>query len=308
MSKYLVTGGCGFIGSHLTDELLNQGHRVLVLDNLSTGKRANLNSEAELIVGDICDKDLVSKTLVGCDGCFHLAAIPSVQESVNRWVESHRTNLVGTINLLDVATHLHHERGFAFAYASSAAVYAEDNAPPFKESDRVCPISPYGVDKLGCEMQARIAGKLHHLPNVGLRIFNVFGERQNPDSAYSGVISNFINKFKNKQDVVIYGDGEQIRDFIYVKDVVAHFISAIQNAEIQSPVFNACSGKGTTLNELVRILEEIFKVNPKVAHTKPQTGDLRESIGDGSLARLVLRLQDNGSFINNLAQLSDSIK
>lgn len=307
MSRYLVTGGCGFIGSHLTDELLKQGHKVLVLDNLSTGKKANLNKEAELIVGDICDKDLVTKTLCGCDGCFHLAAIPSVQESVKYWVESHRTNLVGMINILDVATRLHKERGFAFSYASSAAVYAEDNCPPFKESDKTGPISPYGVDKLGCEMQAKIAGKLHHLPNVGLRIFNVFGERQNPDSAYSGVISNFINKFKNKQEVLIYGDGEQVRDFIYVKDVVAHFISAMQHAAIESPVYNACSGKGTTLNELVRILEEIFRLNPKVAHTNPQTGDLRESIGDGSLARLVLHLQDKGSLITNLAQLTDSL-
>ncbi len=307
MSRYLVTGGCGFIGSHLTDELLKLGHTVLVLDNLSTGKKANLNKEAELIVGDICDKDIVAKTLCGCDGCFHLAAIPSVQESVKRWVETHHTNLVGMINLLDVATRLHYDRGFGFTYASSAAVYAEDNCPPFKESDKVSPISPYGVDKLSCEMQARIAGKLHHLPNVGLRIFNVFGERQNPDSAYSGVISNFINKFKNKEEVVIYGDGGQIRDFIYVKDVVAHFVSAMEHAAIESPVYNACSGKGTTLNELVHILEEIFRLNLKIAHTKPQTGDLRESIGDDSLARLVLRLREKDSLITNLALLSESL-
>ncbi len=286
MSRYFVTGGCGFIGSHLVDALINQGHEVVVLDNLSTGTRKNLNEHAELVTGDICDRDLVIKTMTNCDGCFHLAAVASVQESIHHWVETNRTNLVGTLTLLDIAKEINKQQPFSFVYASSAAVYGNSrNSPPYKESDELAPISPYGVDKLSCELQAKIAGKLHQLPNTGLRFFNVYGERQNPESEYSGVISILLNKINKGETFSIFGDGEQMRDFIYVRDVVTCLNLAMQHASIESRVFNVCSGKGTTINQLVKTLGEVMNISPVVHYMEARQGDIRISTGDNNLIK-----------------------
>jgi len=291
MLTYLVTGGCGFIGSHLVDELLKQGNRVVVLDNLTTGSLNNLNKQAEFIFGDICDAPLVAQLMSKCDGCFHLAAVASVQESLAHWVETNQTNLVGTITLLNAAKSINQERPFPFVYASSAAVYGDQNNPPYKESDALNPISPYGADKESCELQAKVAGRLFQIPNVGLRFFNVYGERQNPSSAYSGVISIFLNQIKQGKSLTIYGDGEQVRDFIYVKDIVSYLCLAMKHATPESLVFNACNGQGISVNQLANTLVKLAGVRPLISHVKAPQGDIRVSIGDNALARSRLHVR-----------------
>jgi UDP-glucose 4-epimerase len=305
MSRYLVTGGCGFIGSHLTDALLNQGHDVIVLDNLSTGYLKNMNKNAELIEGDICDTNQVAKAMTSCDGCFHLAAVASVQQSVKHWVKTNRSNLAGTITLLDMAKNINREHPFSFVYASSAAVYgANKNLRPFKETDELAPISPYGADKVSCEMQARIAGMLHQLPNTGLRLFNVYGERQNPDSDYSGVVSILLNSIKNKTPFTIFGDGEQVRDYIYVQDVISFMIQAMKHANTDSMVFNVCNGEGTTLNQLVDKLGR-FSDLPEIHYTSARAGDIRISTGDNTLVKTKLALPKATPLTEGLKKLSE---
>lgn len=306
MSTYLVTGGCGFIGSHLVDELINQGHKVIVLDNLSTGSLDNLNDKAIFAQGDICDASLVTELMSECDGCFHLAAVASVQESVKHWVETNHTNLVGTITLLDVAKSINAYRPFKFVYASSAAVYGDNPNTPFKEEDRLSPISPYGADKESCELQARVAGRMYQLPNAGLRFFNVYGERQNPSSVYSGVISIFMHQLRQGKPITIFGDGGQTRDFIYVKDIVQYLCKAMEHASPDSLVYNACNGRGTSIKQLAETLMDILGVHPEINYAKAAPGDARTSLGDNTLAKQRLGITEGTSLTDGLTQLCES--
>jgi UDP-glucose 4-epimerase len=308
MATYLVTGGCGFIGSHLVDELINQKHTVKVLDNLSTGTLENLNSKAIFIEGDICDEFLVQRVMSTCDGCFHLAAVASVDQSVKDLVGTNHTNLVGTLTLLKVASYINKEyRPFKFVYASSAAVYGDSPNPPFKETDVLSPISPYGADKESCELQARVAGRIHQLPNAGLRFFNVYGERQNPSSSYSGVISIFLNQLKQGQPITIFGDGEQTRDFIYVKDIVHYLCKAMGYANTDSLVFNACNGIDTSITQLAEILIDILGEHPQIIHAKAHPGDIRTSIGDNTLAKTRLGITKSTSLREGLTHLCEGL-
>ncbi|MGH7152360.1 MAG: NAD-dependent epimerase/dehydratase family protein, partial [Acetobacteraceae bacterium] len=185
MATWLVTGGAGFIGSHLCDALLRRGDAVRVLDDLSTGKRENLPAGAELMIGDIADPAAVERALAGVDGCFHLAAIASVARGIDDWLGTHCTNLTGTITVFDAVR----RHPVPVIYASSAAVYGDCPAQPLTERAPTAPLSAYGADKLGCELHARVARQVHGITTVGLRFFNVYGPRQDPDSPYSGVIS-----------------------------------------------------------------------------------------------------------------------
>lgn len=308
MSRYFVTGGCGFIGSHLVDELLLQGHDVVVLDNLSSGNIHNLNKNAELITGDIDDRNLVIKTMSDCDGCFHLAAVASVQKSINHWVETNRTNLVGTITLLDIAKDINKNHPFSFVYASSAAVYGHSkNKPPYRETDELAPISPYGVDKLSGELQARIAGQIHQLPNICLRFFNVYGPRQNPDSDYSGVISILLNKIRTGQPFTLFGDGEQTRDFVWIDDVVHCLCLAMQHASTEAPVYNICSGAATSINQLIGTAGNILGTKPVIHHAPARTGDIRISTGDNALVKDKLSMSDFTDLNDGLKRLCGSL-
>src|ERR1700722_10819816 len=222
MARFLVTGGCGFIGSHLAEALVTEGHQVRILDNLSTGKRGNAPPEAELIVGNIIDRRTVDDCVAGTDGVFHLAAIASVDQSRADWVGCHAVNLTGCVHILDAA------RRMAIpprvVYASSAAIYGDGGAIPLTEAERPRPVNAYGADKLGCELHARVASLLHAVPTIGLRLFNVYGPRQDPSSPYSGVISIFLDRLDRRAPIEIFGDGQQVRDFIAVADVVRFFV------------------------------------------------------------------------------------
>jgi UDP-glucose 4-epimerase len=285
MAMYLVTGGCGFIGSHLVDALLAKRHSVRVLDDLSTGKRSNLSPLAKLIVGDVGNKDMVSTAMDGVDGCFHLAAVSSVKKSEEDWTGTHATNLTGAINVFDAARICKGGENATVVYASSAAVYGDNASMPLTESAAPRPLTAYGADKLGCELHARVAGLIHNVPTTGFRFFNVYGPRQDPLSPYSGVISIFAARILAGQPVTIFGDGQQVRDFIYVSDIVAYLIEGMDRASTGAPVFNACTGTGTNIVQLARSLASVNRTKVEIETRLARTGDIRVSLGDPTRAR-----------------------
>lgn len=278
MAKYLVTGGCGFIGSHLCDALIEQGHDVLVLDNLSTGKTSNLHPQAQLFVGDINNLGLLNMLMAQVNGCFHLAAVASVVRSNEAWSETHSINQGGTVNIFESSAQL--SRPVPVVYASSAAVYGDNATMPLTEESKVHPLTAYGVDKLACELQAQVAGRIHKVPTLGFRFFNVFGERQDPNSPYSGVISIFTDRIKHRQGITIFGDGSQIRDFVYVKDVVTYLIKGMDQASVRAPVFNVCTGRPISIKGLAQTLFSIVGYDVDITFSAKKAGDIQVSLGD----------------------------
>lgn len=305
MARYLVTGGAGFIGSHLVDALLWLGHDVIVMDDLSTGKRENLPSGVVLAMKSIEDERAVARVTASCDGVFHLAAIASVPLCVENWQAAHRVNLGGTINVFKVAA----ERRIPVVYASSAAVYGL-SAEAGKTNERALPlpIGPYGADKLACEHQARAFMANKGLRSVGLRFFNVFGPRQDPSSPYSGVISRFVDRAQSGEDLTILGDGEQVRDFVSVNDVVEALLSSMRHVETDegSFVLNVCRGKTLSINELAKTILALTNSPSNVIHGPAREGDIRFSCGDPSLSREILGWRANSSLEQGLEHLLGS--
>lgn len=290
MPLHLVTGGCGFIGSHLCAALIARGDAVRVLDDLSTGSRANLAPGAELVVGDVADPATVRAAMDGVEGVFHLAAIASVQRCTEDWLGTHRVNLGGTIALLDAARAGQGRAPIPVVYASSAAVYGEVERLPITEEAPTRPLSAYGADKLGSELHARVAGAVHGVPTMGLRFFNVFGPRQDPRSPYSGVISIFCDRFARGERVDVYGDGGQTRDFIAVADIVAGLLAGLEAAATEAPVLNLCTGRATSVLELARTIAGLCGVAPAILHRAPRAGEIRHSVGSAEAARTMLGL------------------
>ncbi|MGD9309413.1 MAG: SDR family oxidoreductase [Desulfosarcina sp.] len=276
----LVTGGAGFIGSHLVDELVQNECRVKVLDNLSTGHRRNIDHLADQIdftEGDIRDTGVLDKVIVGCDVVFHQAAVVSVSQSVDDPIHSCEVNDLGTVRVLDASRRAGVRR---VVLASSSAVYGNDPRLPKSEDMAPMPLSPYAVQKLAGEFYASIFGRLYGLETVCLRYFNVFGPRQDPSSPYSGVISIFMSKAADRQPPTIYGDGSQSRDFIYVSDVVqANFVAATQ-AEAAGKKYNVGTGESIRIRDLWDLICNIsnIQVDPIFAPRRP--GDIRESLSD----------------------------
>ena len=301
MARYLVTGGCGFIGSHLADALVAEGHTVRILDNLSTGKRENLPAGAELVIGDIRDIAAVRRSVEGVDGLFHLAAIASVEESRQKWLECHAINLGGTIHLLEAVRRM--AAVPRIVYASSAAVYGDSANLPLTETALPRPINAYGADKLGCELHARVACLLHGIRTIGLRLFNVYGPRQDPSSPYSGVISIFASRLARGGPITIYGDGRQIRDFIAVADVVPFFLSAMTADRGFGEAFNACTGHGVSVQQLAETLGNVLGIQPQIEYAPARPGDIRVSIGNPEAAAEVLGRRTRYSLAEGLAQM-----
>ncbi len=287
MATYLVTGGCGFIGSHLCRALLSRGEEVRVLDDLSTGSLARLPAGAHFIQGDVADPHIVRRALAGVDGCFHLAAIASVALSNCDWLRAHRTNLTGAITVFDAARAAGQ---VPVIYTSSAAVYGDCPNLPLGESSEKRPSSAYGADKLGCELHARVADAVHHLPSVGLRLFNVYGPGQDPKSPYSGVISIFCERILYGKPIEIFGDGTQTRDFIFVADVVTALLRAIDARLSGAPVFNICSGRGTSVLEVARAIAKLGHQDLEIRYRPEREGEIRHSCGDPAAARQALGL------------------
>ncbi len=303
MGRFLVTGGCGFIGSHLCDTLLARGHRVRVLDDLSTGSLGNLAPGAELVQADICDPAAMAHGLDGADGVFHLAAVASVDRGLHEWRETHRVNLGGTIAVFDGIRRL--PVPMKVVYASSAAVYGESRALPISETAEKRPVSAYGADKLGSELHAFVATRVHGIPTTGLRFFNVYGPRQDPRSPYSGVISIFVDRLLSGQPVTIFGDGQQTRDFVFVTDVVSALLRAMESEHGSASVLNICSERSVSIRELVDLIAELTGVRADIKMAPPRRGEIRHSVGSAAAARKAIGMPEPTTLRAGLLELID---
>lgn len=302
MADYLLTGGAGFIGSHLVRALLARGDGVRVLDDLSTGSRANLPEDAQLIVGDLRDGDAVARAMNGVVGCFHLAAIASVQAYRDDWAVAAAVNHTGTLNVFESAARAR----VAVAYASSAAVYGDNANLPLAEHEPPAPISGYGADKLGNELHAKAMQTSLGLNAIGLRFFNVFGERQAPGSPYSGVISLFARRILDDETLTVFGDGEQVRDFIYAADVAEALLAAMNHAgQGNTGVFNICTGRSVRLLDLIATLEAATGRRAEVRFEAPRAGDICRSRGDPSRAAETLGFRATTPFADGIARTLD---
>ncbi len=287
--RFLVTGGAGFIGSHLCDALLANGHAVTVLDDLSTGKRANLDPRVTLHLGSITDPVAVRAAALGATGIFHLAAIASVARGNEDWPGTHAVNQGGTVFVLDAARTASATGGpIPVVYASSAAVYGDASGSVATESMVPAPQTAYGADKLGSELHARVATGMHGVPTLGFRFFNVYGPRQDPTSPYSGVISIFAGRIASGAPVTFNGDGGQTRDFVHVSDVVRHLVAgmrALSEGRSIPGVLNVCTGCSVTIRELAERLADTCHVGLRTAFGPARAGDIRHSSGSASLAK-----------------------
>ncbi|MBV8912223.1 MAG: NAD-dependent epimerase/dehydratase family protein [Acetobacteraceae bacterium] len=289
MSIYTITGGAGFIGSHLADALLAAGHHVRVLDDFSTGRPENLDSRCEVMRGDICDPGLVRRAMLGAAGCFHLAAIASVARANEDWLGTHRVNLGGTITVLDAARHL---GGVPVVYASSAAVYGRLDGVAAEDS-ATAPLTAYGADKRASELHAAAGTLVHDVPTLGFRFFNIYGPRQDPTSPYSGVISIFARLIAAGQTVTVNGDGRQTRDLIFVGDIVRFLTAGMDRLTagghgVSGTVLNACTGRETSVLDMARLIGELIGTEVRMRHGPPRPGDIPRSVG--SPARAAARL------------------
>jgi UDP-glucose 4-epimerase len=301
MAFFLVTGGCGFIGSHLAHALVSDGHRVRVLDDLSSGNPSYLPRDATLVVGDIRDNEIVGQALEGVDGCFHLAAVVSVTLCEQRWEHAHEVNLTGALNVFRQANS--GPKPVPVVYASSAAVYGDAQELPAREEMPPHPINAYGADKTACELHAAAIARATGGSLTGLRFFNVYGPRQDPASAYSGVVSIFCERLIKGEAVDIYGDGTQTRDFIHVSDVVQALLTAMERAPAGSRVFNVCTGKVHSLTALAKCVAKLCATRAEMRFHPARKGDIQHSKGDPTHAAAGLNFRARVSLSTGLREL-----
>jgi UDP-glucose 4-epimerase len=302
MPTYLVTGGAGFIGSNIIEQLISDGADVRVIDNLSTGRRENLEpfeKEIDFREVDICDLPALQKAVVDCDIIFHQAAIPSVPKSVVDPITSHNADVTGTLHVLWAAREAGVKR---VVYAASSSAYGDSEALPKREDMPPRPISPYGLMKYVGEEYCRLFTLLYGLETVSLRYFNVFGPRQDPTSQYSGVLSRFITTMLRGEHPVIFGDGEQSRDFTYVSNVVSANLQACRSPKAAGRVYNVACGTRITLKEVVRELNRILGTNLDPVFAPPRAGDIRHSMADIHRAADDLGYSPQTDFENGLVK------
>ena len=299
--RCLITGGAGFIGSHLVEAALDRGYEVKVLDNLSTGRRDNLSGsrgKVNLVVGDIRDRGLVNKAARGMDLIFHHAAMAEVPASVDNPILSAEVNDLGTLNVFLAARDAGVKR---VVYAGSSAVYGDIKELPHRECMKPDPTSPYAAHKLIGEHYANMFGRLYGLDVVSLRYFNVFGPRQDPSSPYSGVISIFMDRLRQGLTPVVYGDGGQSRDFIYVTDVAEANLAAAEQPNLGGKIFNIGTGRSVTLNHMLSILKSVSGTDPEIEYAPFRPGDVYESRADTSNAAKYLYFRPRVTFESGLA-------
>jgi nucleoside-diphosphate-sugar epimerase len=299
MAKYLVTGGAGFIGSHLSEELVRRGHTVRVADSLITGKRSNLNhiSGVEFLEGDLADEAFARRAVDGMDYVLHQAAIPSVPRSVKDPISSNRANVDATLNVLVASRDAGVTR---LVFAGSSSAYGNTATLPKREDMPTSPLSPYALQKVVGEQYLQMFTRLYGLETVSIRYFNVFGPRQDPSSPYSGVISVFATSLIENRSPTIYGDGEQTRDFTYVANVVDGVLRACEAKGASGEVINVATGGRISLNQLFATMRELVgsQVTPNYVETR--AGDVRDSQADISKARRILGYEPTVSFEEGL--------
>ena len=298
--RILVTGGAGFIGSHVAEALVRRGHRVRVLDNFVAGDRRNLRAvrgDVEIIRGDCADAKVAGKAAKGIEVVYHEAAVPSVPRSVADPVLSHRANATATLTVLAAARDADVRR---FVYAGSSSVYGDARRLPKREDMEPRPLSPYAVGKLTGEHYLRVFHRLYGLETLTLRYFNVFGPRQNPDSPYSGVISLFVTALLAGRAPVMYGDGRQSRDFTYVADIVQANLRALRASGLVGQALNVATGRRVTLRELLEALAREIGVPARAERRPPRPGDIQHSLADVSAARKLLGYRPKVGFETGL--------
>jgi nucleoside-diphosphate-sugar epimerase len=303
--RYLVTGGAGFIGSNTVDELVRRGHSVVVLDDLSSGKEENLadiRTKITFMKGSITDIEVLRKAMHEAEYVLHLAARTSVPRSVKDPIETNKINIDGTLNVLVAARDVKVKR---VVFAASSSAYGETPTLPKVETMQPQPISPYGVTKFVGELYAQTFGRCYGLENVSLRYFNIFGPRQDPSSPYSGVLAKFCTSFLEETQPVVFGDGEQTRDFTYVDNAVHANLLACEAPNVSGRVFNVGTGGRTSLNQVLQALGEISGKRLEGKYDPPRDGDIRDSQADISEAREYLGYEPQVSFEEGLRKTFD---
>lgn len=287
-ARVLVTGGAGFIGSHIVQRLIMEGVEVTVLDNLSTGTVRNfagVQNDVRFVMGDVRDAGLIEKLARGQDCIIHHAALVSVPMSVEDPLATHEINITGTFNILTAARKAGTPK---VIYAASSAVYGNNAASPKQENFYPEPLSPYAVSKYTGELYVRLFSQIYDLHTVGFRYFNVFGPRQNPNSHYAAVIPKFITRLLAGEQPVIYGDGEQTRDFVFVEDVVRANMLALGAPNLKGEVFNIASGSSVSINKLYKLIGKMLGVDIEPAYADARAGEVRDSLADIYLAKELL--------------------
>ncbi len=304
MRTFLVTGGAGFIGSHIAEALVRRGDRVRVLDNFSTGRRENLEAigDHQLIEADLNDADAVRQAVEGVDCIFHQAALPSVPRSLEAPLETNAACVTGTVTLLDAARHAGVRR---LVYAASSSAYGDQPTSSKRETDLPAPLSPYGAAKLAAEYYCRAFTASFGFETVCLRYFNVFGPRQDPTSEYSAVIPKFVTAMLSGEAPTIYGDGRQSRDFTYIANVVHGNLLAADAPEVAGRVFNVATGSSISLLELVERLNALLGTDIAPIHAPPRRGDILESLADITQARKHLGYEPQVDFEEGLRRSID---
>lgn len=300
MGKVLVTGGAGFIGSHLVEALLSEGHSVTVVDNLSTGNMRNLEKvidSIEFLEGDTQDSSLIERAVKGCELVFHQAALASVPASIDRPLSSHAACATGTLTVLDASRRSNVRR---VVYAASSSCYGDQRTMAKRETDPLQPMSPYAAAKLAGEFYCEAFYHTYGLETVGLRYFNVFGPRQDPDSPYSAVIPIFLTRMLRHEAPVVYGDGGQSRDFTFVANVVQANLRAAVRPGIAGKKFNIANGAATSLLQLIEALNEELNTSIQPVHETARTGDIRDSMADITAARQLMGYSPDVSFRQGL--------
>ncbi|NLW87133.1 MAG: SDR family NAD(P)-dependent oxidoreductase [Planctomycetes bacterium] len=302
MAKYLVTGGAGFIGCNLARYILEKGHEVVVLDNLVTGKRENIAQIAdriEFIEGDIRDRAAVDKAVRGCAAVFHEAALGSVPRSVENPVASHDANVNGTISVLEACRAAGVKR---IVFAASSSAYGDQPVSPKHEGMVPRPISPYAASKVACEAYLQAYAAAYKMETVCLRYFNVFGPHQDPQGAYAAVIPAWVSRLLRNQAPLVYGDGEQSRDFCFIQNVCkANWLAANAPAEVcNGPVLNIACNQAVSLNDILNLLKKLLKIDVQAQYTTPRAGDVKHSLADISLARKTIGYEPEVFFTEGL--------
>jgi UDP-glucose 4-epimerase len=305
--KVCVTGAAGFIGGHLVEALLGEGHEVVGLDDLSSGKRANLPAHPRFafIEGSIADPRAVEAAVAGAKRVYHLAAIPSVPLSMAEPVRTSAVNVGGTVNVLEAARRNEAER---VVLACSCAAYGDGPEQPKHEGLAPRPMSPYAAQKVACEVYAQTWSRAYGLPCVALRFFNVYGPRQDPRSEYAAAIPRFATRLLAGERPIVYGDGEQTRDFVHVSDVVRAILLAAVSTRAVGEVINVGSGRSASLLELIAILKSVIGSDLPIEHQAPRAGDLRASSADIGKARALLGYEPRVQLEDGLASLVASLR
>lgn len=295
MSKYLVTGGAGFIGSNLVEKLILRGDSVVIVDNLSMGKIENINCFPEKYVSfykeDITNYSFMEQLLISekFDYIVLLGAVASVADSVQNPQRTHIINQEANVNIYEIIRK-NKLKIKKLLFASSAAVYGDEPTLPKSEDSIIKPLTPYAIDKFASERYALTYGKLYNIPTIATRFFNVYGPKQNPESPYSGVLSIIKNKLKNDEVFTMYGDGEQTRDFTYIDDVIEAILILLHNTDIKWDVYNVATGKAISLNEIIKIFEKISNKNLKIRYEQERKGDIKKSQAD------ITKIRENVGF------------